>query len=1035
MSNSCPLLDNLNSNPDLQIPPPPATTDPHTFNPNLPSPIISSLFHDHDSLLKLHPTNPHHILASLNIQSLMSKHPSLTTLLTDSPFHVLALQETWHIQHTELVHIPGYNFIHTHRPKGRGGGVGFYVMEHLKFKILQQYSPFIANSFECLSIEVDFGPKSFIFSSIYRSPTPPNNTTHSAHMDSFTDNLDALLSALSLHRLPVFVCLDSNINLLTHSSTAANYSNIYSSYGFTQLILKATRIQGNSTTLIDHILTNAPITSINTGVILNDISDHFPVFAIIPVKGTRAREGQILTRKITTEKLRNFKNQLESLSWEDVLSCNDADIAYEHFFSDFKTLFDLNFPPTSRKFNKNFHKIKNFMTSGLLVSRRTKLTLHKKSISEPTAANISAFKSYRNIYNRLVRASKKMYYDSNLKKAKKNPKKTWALLKMAIGHPSKNEKIDKVTVENVEISSPTKIASAFNTFFAGAPKKIVNDIPQTNVPPESFLPPINYPEFKFLGTSQAEVVSIIRAMQSKSSTDLDGISMKVLKYVALEISFPLAHVINLSLGQGKFPKLMKAGRIVPVHKSGDSKNCDNYRPIALLNTFSKILEKVAANRLVSHLETHKILDLNQFGFQRARNTEHNLLQVVNFISNEINNGNYCVGVFLDLRKAFDTCSHDILLKKMSHYGVKGVALDWFTSYLQDRTQKVDIEGNLSHSCSIDMSVIQGSILGPILFLIQINDLPKSSSLKTFLFADDTQGLKGGKNLANLLDDVNHELRKWAVWFMANKMAVNTTKTKYIIFHGKGRSLNMEGRELVFDCNPPGVAANPALISTLERIHNNHISLDSRSYKLLGILLDENLSFNANTDLLLSKLSKSSFIINRSKNFLPKSSLLTLYYSLFHSHLSYCTTIASCTSKTNVEKIFKAQKKVIRAITNSPYNAHTEPLFTSLGILPYTKLITQSQLHFMHSYHYKYSPPTFTNTWTLNSERVPEMNLRNADDYFIPRPHLASFTRFPLYSFPKAWNEAGPAKFHANRALFRSQLKIELLNNQIAQPAD
>jgi hypothetical protein len=126
---------------------------------------------------------------------------------------------------------------------------------------------------------------------------------------------------------------------------------------------------------------------------------------------------------------------------------------------------------------------------------------------------------------------------------------------------------------------------------------------------------------------------------------------------------------------------------------------------------------------------------------------------------EINNGNFCVGVFLDLRKAFDTCSHEILLKKMSHYGINGTALEWFTSYLQDRTQKVEIEGNLSHSCHIDMSVIQGSILGPILFLIQINDLPRSSNLKTFLFADDSQGLKGGKNLVNLMDTVNHELRK------------------------------------------------------------------------------------------------------------------------------------------------------------------------------------------------------------------------------------------------------------------------------------
>jgi hypothetical protein len=510
--------------------------------------------------------------------------------------------------------------------------------------------------------------------------------------------------------------------------------------------------------------------------------------------------------------------------------------------------------------------------------------------------------------------------------------------------------------------------------------------------------------------------------------------MKVLRFVSLEIGMPLAHICNLSLGQGIFPNQMKSAKIVPVHKSGDTQNCDNYRPIALLNTFSKILEKVAACRLVNHLEYHGIIDTHQFGFQRSRNTEQNLLQVVNFISNEINNGNFCVGVFLDLRKAFDTCSHEILLKKMSHYGINGTALEWFTSYLQDRTQKVEIEGNLSHSCHIDMSVIQGSILGPILFLIQINDLPRSSNLKTFLFADDSQGLMGGKNLANLMDTVNHELRKWAVWFMANKMAVNTAKTKYIIFHSKGRSLDLDGRELIFDSNPPNTPIDNTLISTLGRIHNNHPNIDSRSYKLLGILLDEHLSFNANTDYLLSKLSKSSFIINRSKNFLPKASLITLYYSLFHSHLTYCTTIASCTSKANVDKIFRAQKKVIRSITNSHYNAHTQELFARLGILPYTKLITQAQLHFMHSYHHHYSPPSFSNTWLLNSERAPELNLRNSEEYSLPRPNLSSFTKFPLYTFPKAWNEAGPCKFHRNKALFRNELKRELLNSLVSPEA-
>jgi hypothetical protein len=436
MTNEYSLLDDLNANPNLQVRPNhPSINDTHYFNPNPPGPQIHSLFHDPQSLLNSLPSPHPPILASLNIQSLLSKHSSLISFLNNSPILILALQETWTIQYADLVQIPGYNFIHTHRPVGRGGGVGFYISEQLRFKILQQYSTFIPNSFECLTIEVRFGPKTFIFSSVYRSPTPPINSTPSDHNDTFLHNLDSLLSSLSSHKLPAFICLDSNINLLSHTNLTSDYTNTYTTHGFSQLILKASRIQGNSKSLIDHILTNASPPSINTGVILNDISDHFPVFTVIPVKNVRAGKRRFLTRKYNTESLSNFKLQLAALSWEEALSKTDVDLAYECFFRDFKTLFDLNFPPIAKKFNKNFHKVNEFMTSGLLVSRRTKLALQKKSIASPTVTNISAYKNYRNIYNKLLRASKKLYFDNNLKKAQKNPKKTWSLLKEAIGIP------------------------------------------------------------------------------------------------------------------------------------------------------------------------------------------------------------------------------------------------------------------------------------------------------------------------------------------------------------------------------------------------------------------------------------------------------------------------------------------------------------------------------------------------------------------------------------------------------------------------
>jgi retron-type reverse transcriptase len=180
---------------------------------------------------------------------------------------------------------------------------------------------------------------------------------------------------------------------------------------------------------------------------------------------------------------------------------------------------------------------------------------------------------------------------------------------------------------------------------------------------------------------------------------------------------------------------------VPVFKSGDPLSCDNYRPISLVKSFSKVLEKIVSINLVNHLELNNLIYRHQYGFQRGKSTEHNLLHVINNVGNALNDGMYCVGVFLDLKKAFDVCNHNILLKKMEKYGIVGTELEWFKSYLTGRSQVVDINGAHSNPHDIDISVIQGSILGPIMFLIYINDLPNATNPLTFMFADDTSMLK------------------------------------------------------------------------------------------------------------------------------------------------------------------------------------------------------------------------------------------------------------------------------------------------------
>ena len=287
---------------------------------------------------------------------------------------------------------------------------------------------------------------------------------------------------------------------------------------------------------------------------------------------------------------------------------------------------------------------------------------------------------------------------------------------------------------------------------------------------------------EFTNVSQGVVCEVIKSLEPKNSTDLDGLNSKILKKVAIEISTPLAHIFNLSFRNGVFPKLLKKSRIVPIFKSGDPNLCDNYRPISLLSQISKVLEKLVSYRLTNHLDINKLLYKHQYGFQKFKSTEHNLIHAINVIGKALNDNEYCVGVFFDLKKAFDVCSYDILIMKLEKMGITGAELNWFKSYLSERVQIVDINGNLSKPKKIKTCILQGSILGPILFLIYINDLYLVSKSLTLMFADDTFALKTGQNLEILINDLNSDINKMAIWFKANKLAVNKNKTKYMIFH-------------------------------------------------------------------------------------------------------------------------------------------------------------------------------------------------------------------------------------------------------------
>jgi len=448
---------------------------------------------------------------------------------------------------------------------------------------------------------------------------------------------------------------------------------------------------------------------------------------------------------------------------------------------------------------------------------------------------------------------------------------------------------------------------------------------------------------------------------------------------------PLTTICNLSRSKGEFPDSLKISKTVPVFKKGGvSEEMSSYRPISIVNLFSKILESIVAKRLMNFLCSRKFFFNGQYGFLEGRSTAQAVLDLVNYISVAINNGEYCVGVFLDVKKAFDTVNHKILLKKLENAGVRGVALRWFENFLKNRCQRVKVDTEWSSSTKyINISVLQGSILGAILFLIFINDFPNSNCGKTVIYADDTNSLFKDSNLEQLREKAEFELNKISQWFRANKLQISPGKSKFMLFIPR-HSKHIENFNLRLFNNDPG-EISPLNYSPLIRVsENSGETPETKSIRVLGVFLDERLCFKNHIDIVSKKVSKSLFMLSRIKNILPKRCLRLLYFSLIHSHLNYCSIILSAAKKSMLNKLFKLQKKAVRIISLAEFRAHTAPLFSLQNILPLEALIEFNVLNFMYCYTKNNLSSSLSNVFPRNMHVRDHYNLRNNYEFQVPR---------------------------------------------------
>jgi hypothetical protein len=678
----------------------------------------------------------------------------------------------------------------------KGGGLAIWVKDTIRYELLENINKLKLKTVEHLAIEIEIGSKKIVIINVYR---PPNAKVENSMID-----LETLFKAAAELNKPILATGDFNINLLNDCSITRQYISLLEKYQLHQIVKEPTRITSKSETLIDHTIISPKIVAY-AGVTEHRISDHQIVLSwAMPIKNTcntsEKDNSKTCREKQDVEATNKNLNQIDWEEWWETIRENNSN----DIFKDLHQIITKNIVTTTKKTSRR--EPRKPWVSNNTIKLKQKLEIKRRKFLK--TRTVTAEINYTNLvsaYKKSQRNDSQNYYKNKLQLAQSNSKKVWDVINEVLERKVTNSagnSMQFLQIENKKLESKTDISNGFNQYYKEMAPKLAKTIEKPEKPYNHFLQNVSKPTeiFNLESTNEDSVMEIISSLTPKTSSGFDKISNKLLKIIAPNIVAPLTKAINKSIHEGVFPQILKTAKLQPLHKSGDRALPSNYRPISQLSSISKVLEKTATKQFTAHLNRENIISSKQFGFRKQHSTIHPLLITRDFIEKSRNLGNFTILVTLDLSKAFDTVNTEkILPDKLAHYGCSEKTENWFKSFFRDRSQYVTWEDHESETTELhNISVVQGSSIGPQCFSIYINDLAEATKFKTILFADDTNLILSGKNLKELAARANNELESVRQYMAANKLSLNVKKTVFMVFNPvkKGEKRTEEDLQIV-----------------------------------------------------------------------------------------------------------------------------------------------------------------------------------------------------------------------------------------------